>query len=573
MDVATGEGPPVSENAGDCPSEGNTCVSSMSCSGSACVGSEPKIEEEQQSPVAMVTGDMSSAGDDGCGTGVDSETSLQAKASQPVEHVKKDVSTSNQTDTATQGKEEQHPPTKDTLPAPPPSTKDTLPAPPPSTKDTLPAPLPPTKDTLPAPPPSTKDTLPAPPPPIVHSSNLKPLSVQLGSSGDIRVLVSHVISPSRFFVHPIQQQTISDIAALPYSLQQRYSDPSKCTRLSRDQAKVGTACCTLSPEDDLWCRGVIVSITEEQVEEKTRKSRSKEKVSPTEGVLVKKTYEVLSIDYGGFSKVNADDLWLLDKECSKFPVLSICCSLVDVCPAPPSGATAMAVGERRDKKEPRTLQESDGERGTYLNDSGIESPPLQPQSAPVTPPGSKSHPAGARTLDATSPAKASIKASPAKESALAGSPGEASWSAESMELFRQLTEDKRLVAIVAKPPPTSSTPSSAPSPSSSFLLPSWDTVLHIQLFDTNGENDVCIADSLVEAGLAIKKGMSRNISWVIPSLLAMLLCTAKFLGTITFVDLILIANYNMLAKFCHLHAYICADPPKPYAKCSPQTGL
>ncbi len=148
--------------------------------------------------------------------------------------------------------------------------------------------------------------------------------------------------------------------------------------------------------------------------------------------------------------------------------------------------------EKSEEKEPRPQQESDKGRGQSLNDSGIESPPLLAAPPLSSSPARHSSTSTKVTLDAT-------KSSALVESSSVRPLDEDGWSEEANQLFRELTEDKRLVAVLADPVPPSSSPSS-------LCLPSWDSVLHVQLIDTNGDSDICIARSLVEAGLAQLQG-------------------------------------------------------------------
>lgn len=413
----------------DCPPGHSGCVSTAGCRGSAAENLESMAREEK---TVVQDGEMRT--DEG-----GSATTVNTEASQ------------EPTDSPSGGREEEE---GSTAMKADPATRQEQPSP-------------------------TKTT---PPSFVLDSRDLKPLSIQLGSSGDFRLLVAHVISPSLFFVYPIQSQTTSDMSALPYLLHQHYSDASKCNRLSREQAKVGATCCVFSPEDDVWCRGVIVSVTEEKCEKdrtKRKAKSSRKKGTRAEGVLTKKRYKVLAVDYGNTCVVDADGLWLLNEEHCKFPVLCVACSLAGISPALPSV-------EKRGEDGTRSQHKSDEGRGRSLNDSGIESPPLQAGAPQPGPPGGETQ--LSNSLAAVAPNATSGNGAP---------PSEDGWSAEAIELLKQLTEDNRLVGLVS---PASS------SSTTEIALPSWDAVLRVQLFDTNGDNDVCIVDSLIGAGLAIEQG-------------------------------------------------------------------
>ena len=234
--------------------------------------------------------------------------------------------------------------------------------------------------------------------PPLTVKDLKPLVIHLGSSKDFLLLVSHVVSPSQFYVYPVQQQSASDMVTLPDSLQQHYSDTAKSIPLPCDHVRTGNLCCLQFSADGLYCRGVIISVRD---------------CEDTSDDLPKPEREchVLSIDYGDSNWVKASALSILDVKFCKFPVQCVSCMLCGIRPSSSEGEASQKV-----------LPES--RRANKLQDSGIESPPPDTSMSGVKP---SSMPA-AQVV----PSSSSLP----------------EWSDKANELFRELTDGKQLVAIV-----------------------------------------------------------------------------------------------------------------------------
>lgn len=136
---------------------------------------------------------------------------------------------------------------------------------------------------------------------VLHS-----LRVELDSSGEFTLLISCIVNPSKFFVHPIQENIASDMVELSNSLNQHYLNPNNDMPLSEDYAHSGTFCCVYADNDQQWYRGIITDVR---------------------GNSASKECLVFSIDYGDSSWVPLSSLQVLKEEFFSFPPLCICCSL------------------------------------------------------------------------------------------------------------------------------------------------------------------------------------------------------------------------------------------------------
>ena len=149
-------------------------------------------------------------------------------------------------------------------------------------------------------------------------SDLAPLSLQLGSCNDFTILMSHIVSPSKFFVHLVEEKSASEMVSLTEEMNDHYSQPSNCVPLVPEQLTVGTLCCLQSPDDDQWCRGLIISVK-----------------PSTEASL--KEVNIFFLDYGDSIQIRSDMLMELDKKFHQLPAQCICCALSDIQPPCPSG--------------------------------------------------------------------------------------------------------------------------------------------------------------------------------------------------------------------------------------------
>ena len=149
----------------------------------------------------------------------------------------------------------------------------------------------------------------------------------LGVSGDFTVLVSHVNSPSQFYVHPVQPDTAHELDQLISSMSAHYSVEENSIPLHRLQYDVGTVCCVRSAYDGLWYRGIVME----------------------RDVYVLNNCNVLFVDYGDTQLVDKDSVFVLDQMFVNAPVQCICCSLCGVRPLLSGGATdrTIALGKER----------------------------------------------------------------------------------------------------------------------------------------------------------------------------------------------------------------------------------
>ena len=245
------------------------------------------------------------------------------------------------------------------------------------------------------------------------ANELKPLSVDLGASNDFQLLVSLVVSPSKFFVHPVQQQSATDMTALPELLQKHYADAATCMSLPAKDIAVGVLCCAPFPEDGSWCRAVVTSI------------RRKHHTSESESTHLE--CRILYFDYGDTLLINSSALYVLDETFLKFPMQCICCSLADTQPI-------LKGSPSHPSKSRETNQESKSSTSTQLTLSKCTQEGEQPQDSLIPPHADEKNNAHEQndTDGVIDPPAVSLQ-----------------WTPEAVTLFKELTEDKSLVAVVS----------------------------------------------------------------------------------------------------------------------------
>lgn len=145
---------------------------------------------------------------------------------------------------------------------------------------------------------------------------LPPLLLQLGSSDEFTLLMSHVVSPSKFFVHLVEEKSASEMVSLTEGLNSHYSQHANRIPLLPEQVEIGTLCCIQSPDDGQWCRGLITSV---------RKSAHS---SP-------KDVHIFYLDYGDSTQTTTEAVMILDHTFHHFSAQCICCVL-DAIQAPRS---------------------------------------------------------------------------------------------------------------------------------------------------------------------------------------------------------------------------------------------
>ena len=138
-----------------------------------------------------------------------------------------------------------------------------------------------------------------------HHMNLK-----LDDEFQFHLLVSHVESPSLFYVFPINQVG-SLLHELEADLFKYYSDISNCTMIN---IKPGTPCCVKSMEDGAECfyRGLLISTA----------------ISSMDQIVC----TILCVDYGWTVLSFVESVYKLDDQFFMVPVLVMACSLFGLIP-------------------------------------------------------------------------------------------------------------------------------------------------------------------------------------------------------------------------------------------------
>ena len=161
---------------------------------------------------------------------------------------------------------------------------------------------------------------------VLLESTLQPLSVELGPSCEFTLLISSIVSPNKFFVHPIQENIASAMVELSTRLNEHYSNPANNAPLSDDCAHSGTHCCVYAENDHQWFRGVITFVRENHG-------------SPTS-----KDCLVYSLDYGDTNWVPLKNLQIMKEEFCVYPALCVCCTLSGVSPISGSSTEELEEG-------------------------------------------------------------------------------------------------------------------------------------------------------------------------------------------------------------------------------------
>ena len=241
-------------------------------------------------------------------------------------------------------------------------------------------------------------------------SDLAPLSLQLGSCNDFTIFMSHIVSPSKFFVHLLEEKHVSKMVSLAEGLNDHYSQPSNCVSLVPEQVTVGTMCCLQSPDDGQWCRGLIIS------------------VKPSTDASLKEA-NIFFLDYGDSSQIRSDMLMELDKKFHPIPPQCICCALSGIQPPCPS--------ETKTKQSPTVNASSEH------NISQTEcSSPLSVNDHSTTDKSITTSPAQYYKHKAVS----AVQLGRSYEELLTSD--DQQWSAETTKILELLTNGKPLVAVV-----------------------------------------------------------------------------------------------------------------------------
>ena len=145
------------------------------------------------------------------------------------------------------------------------------------------------------------------------TSCLQSLSIELGPASDFSFLVSHIVSPREFYVHPVQEDIAQRLSRLTESLLKRYSIISNQCQLSLSALSHGlheqdssrrVLCCVRCPDDEQWYRGVISSPVQEG------------------GKCL-----VQLLDFGEYLEVSLENVYELAEEFRDLPAQAVRCSL------------------------------------------------------------------------------------------------------------------------------------------------------------------------------------------------------------------------------------------------------
>ena len=143
-------------------------------------------------------------------------------------------------------------------------------------------------------------------------------SVSVDDESQFHLVVSHVESPSLFYVFPIDQ-VASTLYILESDLFTYYDHPCNCISIDVSRIVPDTPCCVRNIE-----KGVVYMYR---------------------GLIVSDCYEtskcsVLCVDYGWRCVAALDDVFELDRQFFNVPVLVTACSLFGVTPKQSLGSTS-----------------------------------------------------------------------------------------------------------------------------------------------------------------------------------------------------------------------------------------
>lgn len=245
--------------------------------------------------------------------------------------------------------------------------------------------------------------------------SLNPLPVQLGQSNDFDVLISHVVTPSQFFVHPVQQESVDNMLIFPKSLRSHYTDRVNCCPLPTEQLIAGNLCCIHLSEEDVWCRGVVTSVGK----------RAQECSSAKQDGIKNDICQVFLVDDGRTLQVRVTDIYALDKKFYRPPVLCVCCALNEIQPL-------VAQRDAKGALSNPTQVTVSGQDAASNSETKLLSPkPLSTstETAPI--------------IDEVSCSLKVTEEDLQNHSFI-------DWPSETLEYMRKLTVGKRLVAVVRK---------------------------------------------------------------------------------------------------------------------------
>ena len=282
------------------------------------------------------------------------------------------------------------------------------------------------------------------PPSLCHATptiaDLRLPDLRLKVSDQFSLLVSHTISPSCFYVHPVLQEA-HDLLQLETSLKEHYLDPCRCVPLPDDSIHPGALCCIQSGDDHLWYRAVVCESSPDDI---------------SSGDAGKQVY-VMFVDYGFTQSVPTTSLVLLDSSFTTTAIQCICCSLDGIRPA--VSAKSIKVSYTLPAKEP-SKQEQGKDKYDHLSGSHLEAAErakcevqvtgttepstVTPSNKPAI--SSPNHPLSSPLTNASS----SPKGYPRRGHVPTSLPLSGEWDKAAIQLLVSLTEEKQLVGTVCQ---------------------------------------------------------------------------------------------------------------------------
>lgn len=150
------------------------------------------------------------------------------------------------------------------------------------------------------------------------SSDLESVNSKSDSNGFHAVMISHVESPSSFYVHHITKETSVQLEKLVKDMNADFNwlTPSQLAKSASEVIiENGRLCCAYFASDQMYYRGLII-----------------EKTDASEGVLAK----VFFLDFGNSDWLHCDKIYSLPQPYSKMPALARHCALAYVQPEGPA---------------------------------------------------------------------------------------------------------------------------------------------------------------------------------------------------------------------------------------------
>lgn len=129
------------------------------------------------------------------------------------------------------------------------------------------------------------------------------LHVTLSDKLGFCLIVSHVLSPYKFYVHPVQENVATEMINLSESLLAYYSVSTNCHHLSTQMIEGSPLCCVQLPNDKMWYRATLKSL------------------EPKQKCVVQ------LIDYGEIHFISLENVYELAESFCHKPPQVVCCKL------------------------------------------------------------------------------------------------------------------------------------------------------------------------------------------------------------------------------------------------------